>query len=82
VTYIQWVPRLGSYSEWFSFYDFGYERGNQHNVGQGFYIYLTPNVQLDVRVAGTVAAAGDRFHDMTVGSGLSLRGFYHKRRRL
>ncbi|MFV8755644.1 transporter [Nannocystaceae bacterium ST9] len=81
VTYLQWVPRLGSYTEWFSFYDFGHERGYQHNFGQGFYIYLTPNVQIDVRVAGTGFYAGDRFRDLTTGAGLSLRGFYHKRNR-
>lgn len=79
VAYLQWLPRLGTYSEWFSFYDFGYERGAQHNLGQGFYVYLTPNVQLDLRVAGTVAAFADRPRDLTVGGGLSLRGFYHRR---
>lgn len=82
VAYLQWLPRLGSYSEWFSFYDFGYDRGAQQNLGQGFYIYLTPNVQIDLRVAGTVAAFGDRFRDLTMGGGLSLRGFYHRQRRV
>jgi hypothetical protein len=81
VTYVQWVPRLGTYTEWFSFYDFGYERGYQHNFGQGFYIYITPNVQIDLRVVGTGFYAGDRFRDLTTGGGLSLRGFYHKRHR-
>jgi hypothetical protein len=81
VTYVQWVPRLGTYTEWFAFFDFGEERGNQHNVGQGFYIYITPNVQIDLRVVGTVFAQGDRPRDLSVGSGLSLRGFYHKRQR-
>jgi hypothetical protein len=81
VTYVQWVPRLGTYSEWFSFYDFGYERGYQHNFGQGFYIYITPNVQIDLRVVATALYGGDRFRDLTVGSGLSLRGFYHQRAR-
>jgi hypothetical protein len=81
VTYLQWVPRLGTYTEWFSFYDFGYERGYQHNFGQGFYFYVTPNVQIDLRCSGTAFSAGDRFRDLTVGSGLSLRGFYHKRHR-
>jgi hypothetical protein len=81
VTYVQWVPRLGTYTEWFSFYDFGYERGYQHNFGQGFYIYITPNVQIDLRVVGTGFYAGERFRDLTTGAGLSLRGFYHKRRK-
>ncbi len=81
VTYVQWVPRLGTYTEWFSFYDYGFERGYQHNFGQGFYIYLTPNVQIDLRVVGTGFYGGDRFRDLTVGSGLSLRGFYHKKHR-
>lgn len=79
VMYVQWIKRLGTYTEWFSFYDFGAERGNQHNVGQGFYIYITPNIQIDLRVVGTVFAQGDRFRDLTVGSGLSLRGFYHRK---
>lgn len=81
VTYVQWVPRLGSYTEWFSFYDYGFERGYQHNFGQGFYIYLTPNVQIDLRVVGTGFYGGDRFRDLTVGTGLSLRGFYHAKHR-
>jgi hypothetical protein len=81
VTYVQLIPRLGTYTEWFAFFDFGGERGNQHNVGQGFYIYITPNVQIDLRIVGTVFAQGDRPYDLSTGGGLSLRGFYHERNR-
>lgn len=73
VTYLQVVKRLGMYLEWFSFYDFGAERLHQHNGGVGFYIYLTPNIQIDLRGGGTLAGS---VSEVFTGAGISFRGKY------
>lgn len=79
VTYMQVVKRLGMYLEWFSFYDFGAERLQQHNGGVGLYIYLTPNIQLDLRGGSTIAG---NVRETFTGAGISFRGKYkYKQRR-
>jgi outer membrane putative beta-barrel porin/alpha-amylase len=78
VAYWQVSKRLGAYTEWFSFYDFGAERQYQENGGVGLYIYITPNVQFDVRGGGSFAGSPK---EVFTGAGLSLRGDYHEGRR-
>lgn len=79
VTYMQLVKRLGMYLEYFSFYDFGAERLQQHNGGAGLYVYLTPNIQLDFRGGGTLAGT---VSELFTGAGISFRGKYkYKTRR-
>ncbi|MFO0632921.1 MAG: transporter [Nannocystaceae bacterium] len=73
VAYWQIAKHLGAYTEWFGFFDFGAERAFQHNLGAGLYIYVTPNVQLDVRGGGSVAGEP---REIFTGGGLSLRGDY------
>ncbi len=77
VTYMQVVKRLGMYLEYFSFYDFGAERLRQHNGGVGFYIYLTPNIQIDLRGGGTFAGT---VSEVFTGAGISFRGKYKYKR--
>lgn len=78
VTYLQVVKRLGMYLEWFSFYDHGAERTHQHNGGVGFYIYLTPNIQIDLRGGGTIVGT---HNEVFTGAGISFRGKYKYKKR-
>lgn len=78
VTYMQVVKRVGMYLEWFSFHDFGAERLRQHNGGAGLYIYLTPNIQIDLRGGGTLAGT---VSEVFTGAGISFRGKYRYKRR-
>jgi len=78
VTYMQLAKRLGMYLEWFSFYDYGADRLHQQNGGIGAYIYLTPNIQLDLRGGGTLAGT---FSETFVGAGISFRGKYKYKKR-
>ncbi len=79
VSYMQVFKRLGMYVEWFSFYDFGAERLQQHNGGVGLYIYLTPNIQIDLRGGSTIAG---NVRETFTGAGISFRGKYkYKKRR-
>lgn len=77
VTYMQVVKRLGMYLEYFSFHDFGADRLHQHNGGVGFYIYLTPNIQIDLRGGGTIAGT---VSEVFTGAGISFRGKYKYKR--
>jgi|LauGreDrversion4_2_1035121.scaffolds.fasta_scaffold170763_2 hypothetical protein len=71
VAYWQIAKRLGAYTEWFASFTRGDVHEDQHNVGVGLYIYLTPNVQLDLRYGGTVSGA---VKDEFMGIGFSTRG--------
>lgn len=77
VSYVQILKRLGMYYEWFGFWYYGQERGVQHNGGVGAYIYLTPNIQLDVRYGGTIAGP---VRETFTGVGVSFRGRYNKKK--
>lgn len=77
VSYIQVLKRLGMYYEWFGFWYYGLERGVQHNGGVGAYIYLTPNIQLDVRYVGTLNGWPK---ETALGFGLSFRGRYDRKK--
>lgn len=77
VSYVQILKRLGMYYEWFGFWYYGLERGVQHNGGVGAYIYLTPNVQLDVRYVGTLNGWPK---ETALGFGLSFRGRYDRKK--
>ena len=73
VSYQQWTKRIGSYTEWFAFFDYGAERAAQHNAGAGLYFYLTPDIQFDLR-GGTTLFGGSK--EWFVGTGFSIRGKY------
>lgn len=77
VSYIQVLKRLGMYYEWFGLWYYGLERGVQHNGGVGAYIYLTPNIQLDVRYVGTLNGWPK---ETALGFGLSFRGRYDRKK--
>ena len=77
VSYVQILKRLGMYYEWFGFWYYGLEKGVQHNGGVGAYIYLTPNIQLDLRYGGTIAGP---VKETFTGFGISFRGRYNKKK--
>jgi hypothetical protein len=67
----QATPRVGGFWEWFSFFSSdGADRRASHYLDTGLYIYLTPNVQLDVRVGQRISNRVDTFF---TGAGFSTR---------
>jgi hypothetical protein len=64
-------PRIGGFAEWFSFYsDSGVDNRASHYLDTGLYIYITPNVQLDVRVGERIS---NRIDTLFTGAGFSTR---------
>lgn len=62
---------VGGYSEWFCFFrDNAADNRPDHYLNTGFYIYLTPNTQLDVRVGAKVSNRND---EVFSGMGFSVR---------
>lgn len=64
-------PRVGGFAEWFSFFsNNAADNRASHYLDTGLYYYLTPNVQLDVRVGQQVS---DRIDTLFTGAGFSTR---------
>lgn len=64
-------PRVGGFLEWFSFFSStGSDSRASHYLDTGLYIYLTPNVQLDVRIGERVSGRADT---LFTGAGFSTR---------
>ena len=67
----QATKRVGGFFEWYSFFsNNSADNRAQHYLDTGFYIYVTPNVQLDVRVGERVS---DRVDGLFSGAGFSVR---------
>ena len=63
--------RAGGFVEWFSFFSNNSSDNRASNfIDTGLFIYVTPNIQLDVRVGERVS---DRVSSIFSGAGLSLR---------
>jgi hypothetical protein len=67
----QATPRVGGFWEWFSFFsDNGADNRASHYVDAGLYIYVTPNVQLDVCIGERIS---NRVDTLFTGAGFSTR---------
>ena len=67
----QATKRVGGFVEWFSFFSNNSSDNRASNfVDTGLFIYLTPNIQADVRVGERIS---DRVNSVFTGAGLSLR---------
>lgn len=64
-------PRVGGFLEWFSFFtNNSADNRPNHYVDTGLYIYVTPNVQLDVRIGERISNRADT---LFTGAGFSTR---------
>ena len=67
----QATKRVGGFLEWFSFFsDNAADNRAQHYADAGLFVYLTTNVQLDVRIGERLS---DRVDGLFSGAGLSVR---------
>ena len=67
----QATKRVGGFVEWFSFFSNNSSDNRASNfVDTGLFIYLTPNIQADVRIGERIS---DRVNSVFTGAGLSLR---------
>ncbi len=67
----QATKRVGGFVEWFSFFsDNSGDNRASNFVDTGLFIYLTPNIQADVRIGERIS---DRVNSVFTGAGLSLR---------
>lgn len=67
----QATKRVGGFVEWFSFFSNNSGDNRASNfVDTGLFIYLTPNIQADVRIGERIS---DRVNSVFTGAGLSLR---------
>ena len=67
----QATKRVGGFVEWFSFFSNNADDNRaQHFVDTGLFIYVTPNVQLDIRIGERVSS---RVDGLFSGMGFSVR---------
>jgi Putative MetA-pathway of phenol degradation len=67
----QATKRVGGFVEWFSFFSNNADDNRaQHFVDTGLYFYVTPNVQLDIRIGDRIS---NRVDGMFSGMGFSVR---------
>lgn len=67
----QWTKRVGAFHEWFMISGTGGgDRSAQHYLDMGLYLYMTPNIQFDVRVGRQIS---DRTNNYFTGAGFSGR---------
>ena len=67
----QATKRVGGFVEWFSFVsNNSADNRAQHYADTGLFLYVTPNVQLDVRIGERIS---HRVDGMFTGAGLSVR---------